>query len=416
MTKSNFPQATRKLAEFRKIPILLFFLFVFFSCTDKEDGPSQDPIEVLDLKGYPFSFKFSLPLPDLSTSRAETEMPGSHLENFVGIANNDFRILIVKEGENTDGSDDLIVGALQYVTLESSSTNATVVTYNLRGYMSPGNWNIVKGTKIKFVVLANWGEYDKIDNLSEGSLLSLYDLYDQSIFNFSERALQKLEESDTEYTQNALDESNYIPMYGVSKNLTVSSYDKSPQDVGTIYLTRALAKVEVKAKENSVKIENVRICRFNYQGYHLPPSFRSETTSSCDDHTPHVPADSYEDSYVYFNYYENEDAWIVYVPEYINIGNTNQSSIEIKFLENEGYEPLYFCNYYYPDPDATVSVKGDAFDLLRNHWYRFSILRYLRVDVEVVQYKDVELEPDFGFDDPFPRPHTTGENPPWVEI
>lgn len=417
MTKSDFHEGTRKFSELGKFPILLFSLFLFFSCSVKEDSPSQSTIQELDLIGYPFSFKFSLPLPDLKTSRVETETPGSYLENFVDIGNNDFRILIVKDGENTDGSDDLIVGTLQFVTLESSSTNASVVTYNLRGYMSPANWNKVKDTKIKFAVLANWGEYEIIDKLSDGTHLSLYDLYDQSIFNFSERSLRKLEKSDAEYSQNALDESNYIPMYGVSKSLTIDNKDKSTHDIGTICLTRALAKVEVIAKEHSVKIDNVRICRFNYQGYHLPPSFRSETINSLDDHTPHIPTDSYEDKYIYFNYYENEDSWIVYVPEYINIGNTNQSSIEIKFLENEGYEPIYFCNYATPvSDDSNISIKGDDFDLLRNHWYRFSILRYLRVDVEVMQYKNVQLEPDFGFDDPFPRPYTNGENPPWVEI
>lgn len=416
MTKSDFYTATRKFAEFGKISILPFFLFLFFSCSDKEDPPSQYPIAEMDLKGYPFSFKFSLPVPNSATSRTETEEPGSDVENFIDIANNDFRILIVKEGKNTDGGDDLIVGALQFVTLESSSTDASGISYNLRGYMSTDNWKKVKGVNIKFAVLANWGEYEKIDKLSKGSALSLYDLYNQSIFNFSERALQKLEKSDNEYSQNALEEGNYIPMYGVSGNVTITNNDESPQDIGTIYLTRALAKVEVKAKEHSVKIDNVRIRRFNYQGYHLPSAFRSETTSSCDEHIPHIPTDSYEDGYVYFNYYENEDTWIVYVPEYININNTNQSSIEIKFLENEGYEPIYFCDYITPSSDTSASVRGDDFDLFRNHWYSFKIYRNLRVDVEVIQYKEVKLEPGFGFDEPFPRPYTPGENPPWVEI
>ncbi|MDE5650220.1 MAG: hypothetical protein K2I35_04295, partial [Duncaniella sp.] len=55
----------------------------------------------------------------------------------------------------------------------------------------------------------------------------------------------------------------------------------------------------------------------------------------------------------------------------------------------------------YANPDATTG-ECPCFDIRRNYWYRFSLRRGddspFTMEVDVVPYGEVILEPDFGID------------------
>ena len=102
-----------------------------------------------------------------------------------------------------------------------------------------------------------------------------------------------------------------------------------------------------------------------------------------------------------FNYVGKDgsgrDSYVLYVPEYSNLTSpasdpTPPSIIEISF--NKGFG----------DTRTITFRNGDApCDILRNVWYRFIVTKKseesdIQVEVDVLPYRVIELNPDFGLD------------------
>lgn len=417
--KFTILSSCRFLGTFLALVVAFFFLT---SCNDNSETPSisedKEPIRPT------IGFEFSLTLPENYLTREDSgQLAGTINENQVDIENNDFRILIFTQGQEADGSEDILCGELQDIEVKEQNTGNVSRNYVMQGEIEGLTAEQLSKMAVKLVVLANWKDYSQIDELladiKDGKTVTLKQLWETSLFDFEWLTL--IPRGDSEFSQKYLGQDFYIPLYGVTNPLTLRFNNNLIADVGEIKLLRALAKVEVISHENFVKIEDVRIRRYNSQGYSLPLSFRNENDFESSGYfnpnqetETHIPASVQKEGVIYLNGSENTNRWIIYVPEFQNKGIEAPSYLEIKFQGYDEYEPLYFCHYSI-GADG-MSIRGNAFDIVRNNWYSYTVLRNLQVTVDVMPYLTVDLKPEFGFNELLPRPPIEGELPPWVDI
>lgn len=155
---------------------------------------------------------------------------------------------------------------------------------------------------------------------------------------------------------------SYIPMWGV----TTAQFNLTPgvsEDIGSIDLLRAMAKVEVIMNAEGYTIDNIAVDKSNPNGYCLPNGYNSvsetdrldmegETPASFNPYTSETPESKAEDGQHY-----------IYLPEYDN--STKPAKIQVT-VNNETYE-LEFKDYVNGAPT------GDPYDIVRNHIYRYTI-------------------------------------------
>lgn len=404
------------------------FCLALLSCENRNEDELSVPEEQED-SHYGISFNFSLSLPSEMLTRGrhvETQKEGSKAENDIDLTNKDFRVLLFSHSSEGGLEKDILLGELKGIETQQSDIDNLSIDYRMEGKIDRSVAERMKNEDSKVAVLANWNDYTYVDALvskvNAGERVSLYDVWCSSMYLFDKRTLDKTTESG--YIQKSLGEDFFIPVFGISKKLRFNFQEGGITNIGEVRLIRAVAKIEVKAEENSVRIDNVRIRNFNTKGYFLPKSVRTQedymNASGNVDMSklknPLIPENSLETEVINLTYLTSDNTWVVYMPEFKNIDKeeSSQCRLEIKFKDHDEYEPLYFCEYTMGANG--VSEKGAAFDIIRNNWYRYNILRNLQVVNEVKPYSQIELDPEFGFDDVFPRPNTEGENPPWVDI
>lgn len=156
---------------------------------------------------------------------------------------------------------------------------------------------------------------------------------------------------------------SYIPMWGV----TTAQFNLTPgvsEDIGSIDLLRAMAKVEVIMNAEGYTIDNIAVDKSNPNGYCLPNGYNSvsetdqldmegETPASFKPYTSETPESKAEDGQHY-----------IYLPEYDN--STKPAKIQVT-VNNETYE-LEFKDY-----ENGVPKEGTQYDIVRNHIYRYTI-------------------------------------------
>ena len=158
---------------------------------------------------------------------------------------------------------------------------------------------------------------------------------------------------------------SYIPMWGV----TTTTFDLTPgesDDIGSIDLLRAMAKVEVIMDADGYTIDNIAVDKSNTQGYCLPKGYDSVSETEQLDMEGTDPA-----SFHPFTTFENppikkeqDGKYYIYLPEYENT-ETNAAKIKVT-VNGEPYE-LEFKNYENGTPT------GAPYDIVRNHIYRYTI-------------------------------------------
>ena len=156
---------------------------------------------------------------------------------------------------------------------------------------------------------------------------------------------------------------SYIPMWGV----TTTTFDLTPgesDDIGSIDLLRAMAKVEVIMDAEDYTIDNISVDKSNPQGYCLPLGYNSvaetdkldmEGTSPASFHpyTTDTPIEKKQDGKYY-----------IYLPEYDN--STDAAKIQVT-VNDETYD-LEFKDY-----ENGAPKDGTQYDIVRNHIYRYTI-------------------------------------------
>lgn len=422
---------------------LLPAILILTACAG-QDAPGIPSGEADPEAEYTLAFDIAVDTPPEAVTRAtegsgEGYEEGTEWENYIDVAGSDYRILFFSH--HPDVSDaDYYLGSLRDITLSLVADSPTRKVYNVNGKIHGEVARMLMANVSKIVVLANWHSYERLDEITvmldpaaaapvmpvddepgdtprEPTTLS--QIWETAEFDFTTTL-----RSDGQ-SQYPLRSNNLIPLYGATNPYAGIRFDGNRYfHAGTIHLLRAYAKVEVVQAGGSVGIEDVRLRRYNTRGFSLPYFYRTQ-----DDylkgyyagdyvHLTHIPAGNSvrNDGTISFNQ-SDFYTWYIYVPEYDNVGkgDSEQSAIEIKFENNDHYETLHFSRYVTAS-DTEVSRRGDDFDLRRNNLYRYTVYKDLRVQVDVIPYTGVELNPDFGFDDLLPRPPSEGEMPPWVEV
>ena len=297
----------------------------------------------------PVQIGFTLTTGDVS-SRAitEGEDPGSERENYIDIANNNFRILLF----NTDNK---YLTALKVNRITQTGNDGT--TYYVEGELDEAY------TDFKLVVLANWGMY--ADNWT------------------SETTITDVCETTYSYAIDFDIDDDLIPMYGVQTYNDVElRANLMTQLTDEIDLLRAMAKIEVTCSAEDITLTGATLHHYNTSGHCAPANVYSDTADDwgwsdndvCN-HTVHIPADVSSADNLPFT--PTDEGYIVYVPEFDNTDVTRQSYISVSLQHSDDNAPvnldntnIYFCEY---NTETGEPTDNTDFDIVRNHWYKYDI-------------------------------------------
>lgn len=301
---------------------------------------------------------------------------GEGYENYIDIENRNFKFYVFDK-------DNFFISELEIADIVPVESSVSSKTYSVHSFGYKSEFT----GEVKIVVLANWNNYVNANELTPG----------QSTINDIVRV-----QYDYDASKTMIGVDNLVPLYGVTNPIKLDYSNKNTAEIGTIHLLRAYAKVEVNLDPSCVfPIEWVKLSRYNTSGYCAPQGVYSKDDyvfgSYDDDYTklPSVPQNAETVDELPFKKVSNT-RWLIYIPEYINVGrpDNERSTIKIKFVGAEtDVDVLYFAIY-----DTTVSpnVPKKHFDILRNTWYSFTVKKNSSPLIQVVPYNEVELGPLFG--------------------
>ena len=183
------------------------------------------------------------------------------------------------------------------------------------------------------------------------------------------------------YSQSQIDplqEDSAIPMWGVKEVDLSELLTASRTDLGTIWLLRAAAKIEVKLSENEknkgTQINRAVLKYYNQTGYCLPSGWSEAADTRSLDQENCIRL--YRHAAVNLPFYEDEEtgSFYVYVTEYDNHnypGERNKISLEFNINgENKYFEDaISFCDY-----SGGELVEGSHYNIVRTHIYEFEVL------------------------------------------
>lgn len=175
---------------------------------------------------------------------------------------------------------------------------------------------------------------------------------------------------------------NGIPMWGVKKlNLT----DAEIQDIETIDLLRAAAKVEVALdaeKMSGYTLDSVSIKPYNTRGYCAPSGFNNSITETkaldrvgC--YNPHASLAEGTSGHeaLEFSLINEGQRAIVYVPEYDNKHTSSHAATITVQLSKDGEKYLYkdAIVFYEYNEGTPINSPENEYNIIRNHHYKFTV-------------------------------------------
>lgn len=318
--------------------IVVLALGFFASCSDSDDQPDRQKTRTV---------VFTLAMDKIAGSRAawgtnEDAVNGTGIENRIDLKG--LRVAIYPIGAN--GQIGTRVGVASNLFYQENNDNSIAddkIEYLLMGDIT--NVDLTVGQKYRFMVYANFPN----DNNNT------FDLEDVDV------------------------KDGYIPMWGVA---TCQITDELNQDLGTIDLLRAAAKVEVNFASTvtaEYDITALGIRNYNELGDILPNGFDTcQVTKNLDmDLCMNV-----EPSPVYgtpLSFLENKsasaDTYTLYMPEYDNQAHVAEEQtalvVTVKHKTN-GMTKEYqipFCKY---NADGTP-IAAAQYNIVRNHIYQFNV-------------------------------------------
>lgn len=200
-----------------------------------------------------------------------------------------------------------------------------------------------------------------------------------------------------------------IPMWGVRGDIDFSGIKGGERiDAGTVYLLRAMAKVEIiidsddAATNGITKINSVTLNRYNSGGYLLPTDWTSYGNTKEIEREAIHPLDDNPQNLLTITGADTDGKYTFYLPECRNGSGDDAIKMTLNYstvMDIDFKDDIYFCKY---GPDGQPQ-KEESFHICRNHFYRFIVRRNateITVTAEVVPYHEVILNPDFGLDVP----------------
>ncbi len=186
----------------------------------------------------------------------------------------------------------------------------------------------------------------------------------------------------------------YIPMWGV-RTVGLELFAGDRQDIGTIYLLRAVAKIELALSEelaaSGCTIAEASLDRCNGRGYCLPTGYGAAAdTREIDLEKGARPLASLLPAAVAFDRSADGSAATIYLPEY---AAADGGAASIRVVVDQPTQPVAtpYAGTIRLGSYAGGKPTGDAVDLLRNHIYRYEITD-LGVDEFVLQYTVCDWE------------------------
>lgn len=184
----------------------------------------------------------------------------------------------------------------------------------------------------------------------------------------------------------------YIPMWGV-KTSRFTLTPGSRTDLGTIYLLRAMAKVKVTLDPSiagNFNLDKVNLTNYGTKGYCLPFGYNTAgATESIETEKAFRPLErNYTKGTLPFHKDGNNE-YVIYIPEYKNQNSTSKSSMTVS-VSTKGGESIKL-------KDPTISFKdyagGADLDIIRNHYYKFNIVKVGNNDLTLgIEYQVMEWE------------------------
>ena len=368
------------MQKFTHILIVLTIGVFLSGCniySDRVDGASVDVTD----DGMRVSFAISAGHPDYSFTKSSCDTlyleDGTEWENFIDIAGNDYLFYLF------DGSG--IFREILNVTEITSSDNKT---YLVKAETREVYQNFT------IVALANWrnGAWDMI---SAGTSYPILDIGSSTIDEIwtDEAGLRVYDTDSRTFTPSA---TSRIPMYG-ARTYKPEDIDFTTEEIslGTIYLIRSLAKIDVYVSADSgVTLNSVSLnCYSNC--FHCAPIGMRAMDDEWDQATDetmntNLIQESFSPSSLEFVKIE-ENLFRLYVPEYPNKREgLTPSTISVSMTKNgiENGGTIHFEGMELPS-----STEKTRLNILRNNYYKFCITGVTDYNtdtfIEVVPFDDV---------------------------
>lgn len=313
----------------------------------------------------------SLSAPETTTATATRATPaggynpGSGIENFINLENDDIRVFIYSTANKflSELTDLQIVPVSDYDSSKLYFINGATQTD-----ISSGNF--------KIMVVANWPEYPESDKPEMDDFFKI-------TFNFN--GSQPTRELP-------------IPMYGIKEVNVGTIRPDNAANLGTIHLIRALAKIEVIFENPDEKwnITDLKLTHYNTTGF-CAPEVRSQSDYVKDDWDrdyvgrPFIPSNTSRANDLDFIETENGH-YVLFVPEYVNT-STSEPAAQI-------HAKVSFDNYDWAEHLIDLKNGTAKTDIMRNIWYKVTIKKIRKSDiditVDVIPYAVCDLDPIFG--------------------
>lgn len=202
------------------------------------------------------------------------------------------------------------------------------------------------------------------------------------------------EDSAMWFDYTALDpQSGAIPMWGV-KQVALALTDN--QDIGTISMLRAAAKVEVNLGPAMADytIHSVTMNVLNRYGYSLPNGWNgvANTTEIVRDNTMREYRSLYTPTGGVVFEAMSERQHILYIPEYSNVDPlTPVAKMTVVLVDENGVHQTFKDALSFGTYTAGKLVEGTTYDIVRNNYYQFNITGVsggLTIDYKVADWSE----------------------------
>lgn len=331
--------------------IIILLTVALTSCTslvDDEPGISKEETRVM----------FTLSMGESTGARARSSELGDGYENKIDV--NNTKIVFYDE-------DNTLWAEVQNLSLQNGSS---INLYHIIGELKLMNGaDLSQAHNLKVVVLVNSGtsfdnQFSSLNNLAYN-----YPLGDQ----------------------------DYIPMWGMKSFGNIEFTPGSRTDLGTINLLRAIAKVHLTfSLFNCELTATPSFNRYNTSGACTPEISDSMKDTPEEITDPHLPGNVAVGTDLLFRQL-NENEYMLYIPEYKNIGinaeNKAYVQLKMKDIRDKEYEYNIDFKHY---------LTNTQWDILRNHYYKFNIVKSvsgnsdLTLEVRSEEYAGFELRPEYG--------------------
>lgn len=333
---------------------LLFVGCDIYSNDVVDDAMQQDGMRV--------TFAISSGNPEFSQSRASSYGSpslenGTEWENYINLNGKDYLFYLFDEE-----------GVFQEILSVKSISTQDNITYTITADVKE------KYSNFTIMALVNWST-SAWDMLSDGFAYPVLTKNVSVIDDIwtSSAGLRVYDTSSKNFTPSS---DAHIPMYGArTYSLSSSAFDAAEIDLGTFYLIRSLAKIDVYVAANSgITLNDVQLnCYCNY--FHCAPVGMNAMDDEWDQATDNTMnmnllQESFSPSTLNFVKIE-ENLYRLYVPEYPNKrDDISASTISVSMTKNGSYKG---GTIFFEGKQTTTSTEDTTLNILRNNYYKFCI-------------------------------------------